>query len=83
MHVQVPTRVSYILGFKGLRQVLEARYDTQDSPLVGISVAVAPGLAMTPLSSILEVKMCKSAVSCALTRKTGFECGQSQSRAVA
>jgi hypothetical protein len=54
MHVQVPTRVCYILGFKGIRAVLERHVPTIDHPLSGVGVAVAPGVLMTPFSSILE-----------------------------
>lgn len=54
MHVQIPTRISYILGFKGLRAVLQSKVDTHDQPFKGLAVAIAPGVIMTPISSILE-----------------------------
>mmetsp|Transcript_22459 Transcript_22459/g.44116 ORF Transcript_22459/g.44116 Transcript_22459/m.44116 type:complete len:515 (-) Transcript_22459:58-1602(-) len=57
MHVQLPTRVLYINGFKGLRHVLDSRVHVSeyDNPeLVGLGLAILPGLAMTPISSILE-----------------------------
>jgi len=61
MHVQLPTRVVYINGFKGLRAFFDqhatpeagARYGlTPDT--VRLSAAIAPGIVMTPVASILE-----------------------------
>jgi len=57
MHIQVPTRIVYINGFKSLRSVLDAKVDleTYEFPqLAGLGVAVLPGLIMTPVSSLLE-----------------------------
>jgi len=57
MHIQLPTRIVYINGFKGLRHVLDknvAVSDYDNPQLVGLGLAVLPGLVMTPVSSILE-----------------------------
>mmetsp|Transcript_17810 Transcript_17810/g.31143 ORF Transcript_17810/g.31143 Transcript_17810/m.31143 type:complete len:421 (-) Transcript_17810:848-2110(-) len=57
MHIQLPTRILYILGFKGIRQRIEQTVDPeryQYSNAVRVGLAVAPGVIMTPLSSILE-----------------------------
>ncbi|KAG9408070.1 hypothetical protein AC1031_021305 [Aphanomyces cochlioides] len=57
MGVQIPTRVAYINGFKGLRHFLENNIDDEDYENPGnvrIAKAVAPGIIMTPVSSILE-----------------------------
>lgn len=57
MHVQVPTRVAYITGFKGLRAFLDANLapDAYASPTaVRVAAMVGPGVVMTPISSILE-----------------------------
>lgn len=59
MHVQLPVRVLYINGFKGLRHMIEDRikpaaYGPTLAPLVSIGMAVAPGVIMTPISSVLE-----------------------------
>ena len=57
MSVQVPTRVLYINGLKGVRQYLDQNVNPQlyPNPLVaGIAVSVAPGIIMTPVSSVLE-----------------------------
>ncbi|CAI5742307.1 unnamed protein product [Hyaloperonospora brassicae] len=57
MHLQIPTRVVYINGFKGIRHVLEktVRADEFDYPhVVRLAEAVAPGVLMTPVSSMLE-----------------------------
>lgn len=55
MHIQLPTRVLYINGFKGLRYYLDQNVDKQTAPLyLKLGVAVLPGVVMTPVSSILE-----------------------------
>ncbi|GAB0497680.1 hypothetical protein MMPV_009017 [Pyropia vietnamensis] len=57
MHVQVPARVAYIVGFKGLRVVLdrEVHPEQHSHPdFVRFATMVAPGVLMTPVSSILE-----------------------------
>jgi len=57
MHIQMPTRIVYINGFKGLRQQLDSRVQPEDyanPTLVGLGLAVTPGIIMTPISSILE-----------------------------
>jgi len=57
MHIQVPTRIVYINGFKGIRQYLDNNVQPEKythPTLVRWLVAVTPGLCMTPLSSVLE-----------------------------
>eukprot|EP01100_Stratorugosa_tubuloviscum_P014909 TRINITY_DN8258_c0_g1_i1.p1 TRINITY_DN8258_c0_g1~~TRINITY_DN8258_c0_g1_i1.p1 ORF type:complete len:425 (-),score=203.38 TRINITY_DN8258_c0_g1_i1:79-1311(-) len=57
MHIQIPTRVCYINGLKGLRTVLKDNLDPdsyQFPTLVRVGSAILPGLLMTPFSSILE-----------------------------
>jgi len=57
MHIQLPTRILYINGFKGLRHILDSRVhinDFENPQLVGLGLAILPGVAMTPISSILE-----------------------------
>ena len=65
MHVQIPTRVMYINGFKLSRQWLAglveepvaaatARGDEQSRSLIMLIPALLPGVLMTPISSILE-----------------------------
>ncbi len=57
MHVQLPVRVLYINGFKGLRHLLDSRVQISEfeSPqLAGLGLAVLPGIIMTPISSVLE-----------------------------
>lgn len=57
MHIQVPTRISYIVGFKGLRSFFDKHVDADkydNATAVRLTMAVAPGIAMTPISSILE-----------------------------
>ena len=65
MHVQIPTRVMYINGFKLSRQWLAglveepvaaatARGDEQARSLIMLIPALLPGVLMTPISSILE-----------------------------
>lgn len=57
MHIQVPMRVAYITGFKGIRSALDKHVhpDKYDSPnAVRLAAAVLPGIIMTPISSMLE-----------------------------
>lgn len=57
MHMQIPTRVVYINGFKGLRHLLEKHVDADqyDHPqAVRLVEAVSPGIVMTPISGLLE-----------------------------
>jgi len=57
MHVQVPIRVLYINGFKGLRSLIERTVNPDEyanPTAVRLTAAVAPGIAMTPVSSVLE-----------------------------
>jgi len=57
MHVQVPTRISYICGFKVLRAKLDEHVDadTYSMPqLVRWGKTLAPGIIMNPISSLLE-----------------------------
>ena len=57
MHIQLPTRVLYINGFKMLRSGLHDAvkpelYSNPDSVRLGL--ACVPGICMTPVSSVLE-----------------------------
>jgi len=57
MHVQVPVRISYITGFKGLRSLLDHSVDPDDfryPDAMRIGFTLLPGVIMTPISSILE-----------------------------
>eukprot|EP00667_Euglena_gracilis_P007849 EG_transcript_7927 len=57
MHIQIPTRVCYINGFKLLRLQLDQRVKpekTSNPTLTKLLCAFAPGIVMTPISSILE-----------------------------
>jgi hypothetical protein len=57
MHIQVPTRIAYITGFKGLRHMLDQNVDpdSYNNPTtVRLATALSPGIMMTPISSILE-----------------------------
>lgn len=57
MHIQIPTRVVYINGFKGLRYYLDRNVhpDSFANPQAAkILLAITPGLIMTPISSFLE-----------------------------
>lgn len=60
MHVQVPARVAYIAGFKGLRALFDRNIDPEQWATHPARVAmrvtnmVAPGIVMTPISSLLE-----------------------------
>lgn len=57
MHVQVPTRIAYISGFKIMRARLDEHVDAEQwsmPQLVQLGTALAPGIFMTPISSLLE-----------------------------
>lgn len=57
MHIQVPVRIAYIAGFKGLRSFFDSNVhpDQYEYPtVVRLATAVSPGIIMTPISSILE-----------------------------
>ena len=57
MHIQVPVRISYISGFKGLRAFFDRNVDPdmyEYPTAVQLAAAVSPGIIMTPISSILE-----------------------------
>lgn len=57
MHIQTPTRIVYINGFKAIRQYLDnmVKPDEYSYPMmVRLGAAVIPGICMTPFSSILE-----------------------------
>lgn len=57
MHIQVPTRIAYIVGFKGLRTFFDKHVDAEsydNATAVRLTLAVAPGILMTPISSVLE-----------------------------
>eukprot|EP00934_Nitzschia_sp_Nitz4_P006328 Nitzschia sp. Nitz4//scaffold230_size58257//19702//21160//NITZ4_006478-RA/size58257-augustus-gene-0.10-mRNA-1//-1//CDS//3329543241//6318//frame0 len=57
MHIQVPTRISYICGFKILRAQFDERVDAEGwtyPQLVRLGTTLAPGIIMTPISSVLE-----------------------------
>ncbi len=57
MHVQVPTRMVYINGFKGIRYMVDSNIELEnyDHPqLLGAALATLPGLLMSPVSSMLE-----------------------------
>lgn len=60
MHVQVPARVLYIAGFKGLRAMFDQHIDPDQWNTHASRTAVrfanmfAPGIVMTPISSVLE-----------------------------
>lgn len=60
MHLQVPTRIAYIIGFKALRSALDQHVEPEAfegdyAPnAVRLAVTFSPGIIMTPISSILE-----------------------------
>jgi CRP-like cAMP-binding protein len=72
MHIQVPMRIAYIAGFKGLRAYMDRLDDDETADIVPIDtesendvanrskfwrrlgITIAPGIIMTPLSSVLE-----------------------------
>eukprot|EP00055_Hartaetosiga_balthica_P010226 m.43059 g.43059 ORF g.43059 m.43059 type:complete len:327 (-) comp7087_c0_seq4:38-1018(-) len=58
MHVQIPTRIAYITGFKAVRQyidktIIPENHVGYETP-VKLFAAILPGLFMTPISSVLE-----------------------------
>ncbi|CAM9522540.1 unnamed protein product [Discosporangium mesarthrocarpum] len=56
-HVQIPTRVLYINGFKTIRSLLSDHInpsDYSDPSAVRLATALIPGIMMTPVSSVLE-----------------------------
>lgn len=57
MGMQIPTRVVYINGFKGIRHLTEKHIDPdafENPQLVRLGEAIAPGIIMTPVSGLLE-----------------------------
>jgi hypothetical protein len=57
MHIQVPTRIAYICGFKALRASLDQHVDPdvyEYPTAVRLAAAISPGILMTPVSSLLE-----------------------------
>jgi len=57
MHIQVPSRIAYITGFKGLRAYLDKHVHPEQyqyPTTVRLLTAVTPGIIMTPISSLLE-----------------------------
>jgi len=57
MHIQVPTRILYINGFKIMRSAIEKNVNPEEYAhpgLVQLASAIAPGILMTPISSVLE-----------------------------
>jgi len=57
MHVQVPVRIAYIAGFKSLRTLFDRNVQAEQfeyPTAVRLATAVAPGIIMTPISSVLE-----------------------------
>lgn len=57
MHIQVPSRIFYICGFKELRAKFEKHIDPdsfENPSAVRWAAAIAPGIIMTPISSVLE-----------------------------
>jgi len=60
MHIQVPTRILYINGFKQIRAYLDSTIKPDDYPYptaVRLAAAITPGLIMTPVSSVLEASV--------------------------
>jgi len=56
-HIQIPTRVIYINGFKILRSQLNEAVDPHEyarPDAVRMGLALVPGICMTPVSSLLE-----------------------------
>lgn len=60
MQVQVPARVSYIMGFKSLRAFFERYVDPDvwskpsERNAIRFFTTIAPGITMTPIASLLE-----------------------------
>ena len=105
MHIQVPIRIAYIAGFKGLRAYIDKFDDdaephyidndggtskpigTEDEHGVAggkfwrrIGITIAPGIIMTPLSSVLEASnaghMNKEPMSTRWMRGITARCGR-------
>lgn len=57
MHLQIPTRVAYIAGFKWLRHVIDNKVDITQykrQKLTKLGLALMPGIIMTPVIGVLE-----------------------------
>eukprot|EP00547_Thalassionema_nitzschioides_P007915 CAMPEP_0194200460 /NCGR_PEP_ID=MMETSP0156-20130528/1053_1 /TAXON_ID=33649 /ORGANISM="Thalassionema nitzschioides, Strain L26-B" /LENGTH=322 /DNA_ID=CAMNT_0038925457 /DNA_START=98 /DNA_END=1066 /DNA_ORIENTATION=+ len=55
MHIQVPTRIVYVAGFKELRKYFDSKIDPENSSAgLRLATVVAPGIVVTPIVSILE-----------------------------
>ncbi|CAJ1959219.1 unnamed protein product [Cylindrotheca closterium] len=57
MHIQVPSRIFYICGFKVLRATFDKHVspDAYENPAaIRWAAALTPGIIMTPISSVLE-----------------------------
>lgn len=62
MHIQVPARIAYITGFKALRSFFDRTVDVDAAAAAsparatGLTLmkAIAPGIVMTPIASLLE-----------------------------
>jgi CRP-like cAMP-binding protein len=57
MHQQIPIRIMYINGFKGIRAYLDSYVDPEKyhfPDLARFVMTLTPGLCMTPISSLLE-----------------------------
>jgi len=114
MHIQVPMRIAYIAGFKGLRAIMDRYNDGEeedggggggnDSPIIEddnrlqstsathqndainrnfwrrLGITIAPGVIMTPLSSILEASnaghLNKEPMAIRSTRGVVARCGR-------
>eukprot|EP01129_Flabellula_baltica_P001542 TRINITY_DN114_c0_g1_i2.p1 TRINITY_DN114_c0_g1~~TRINITY_DN114_c0_g1_i2.p1 ORF type:complete len:257 (+),score=28.83 TRINITY_DN114_c0_g1_i2:63-833(+) len=78
MHVQLPSRILYINGFKAIKERIEKSQYLNIVPRSASHaiVAVAPGLLMTPLVSLLEATTAKTENSKSLSllqrSKVGF-----------
>lgn len=60
MHIQLPTRILYINGFKQLRSYLDSTVKPEEYSypnIVRLGTAITPGVIMTPISSILEASV--------------------------
>jgi len=112
MHIQVPMRIAYIAGFKGLRAIMDRYNDEEEevgcdgngSPIIEdndglqstsaahqndainrnfwrrLGITIAPGVIMTPLSSILEASnaghLNKEPMATRSTRGVVARCGR-------
>ena len=63
MHIQTPARILYINGFKGLRAMFDKHVDVDSLSthharvMARFGTAIAPGVLMTPVSSVLEANL--------------------------